>query len=140
MTTSACYNLLLCLNLFYIVPLFVYNFFVGGHHPPESTGPHELRSSRCVCSEMLGILSRSLSAFKSTGVSTVHFAFQLSLQKKKKQVLLSPGMEEATAHHESRNHPLRKQTAKGSHANHWHVDHSTILLEPQVMVSWKLWG
>jgi len=27
MTTSACYYLLLCLNLFYIVALFVYNVF-----------------------------------------------------------------------------------------------------------------
>jgi len=42
MTIPASYNLLICLNLFYTVSLFVYDVF-GGHHPPECTGAHELR-------------------------------------------------------------------------------------------------
>ena len=47
MTISACYSLLLCLNLFYVVSLFAYIVFRwGGHLPPEETGAHGLR--RCV--------------------------------------------------------------------------------------------
>jgi len=41
---------------------------------------------------------------------------------------------------EMRNRLLWKQTAKCSEANHWRVGHSTILLKPQVMVWWNLWG
>src|SRR5215469_16870895 len=42
---------------------------------------------------------------------------------------------------ETRNHPLRKQTAKRSDANHCRVGRSTILLKPQgTIVWWKIRG
>ena len=45
------------------------------------------------------------------------------------------------AHHQTRNHPLRKQTAKRSDANHSRVGRSTVLLKPQVtIVLWKIRG
>ena len=76
---------------------------LGGHNPAEPTGAPEfgkLHISLSVSSELLMISSRiaCLTAFWSTGRSTVHFTFQITPQKKK-YVLLGPVNEWIKAHH-----------------------------------------
>jgi len=104
------------------------------------TQDKELHISENVYSEMLMISSHiaCLSAFKSTG----HLLYTLLFKypHKKKSGAVRSSKRGAIAHHQMRKDPLRKQTAKHSHANHCCVGHSTISLKLQVMVCWKLCG
>jgi len=88
-----------CTFVLYIVSLFVYNFFCGGHRPPESTGLHELRSSRGVCFEMLEISSHivCVRAFKFTGRLQCTLLFKKPYRKKSGAVKSGDGGGHGTA-------------------------------------------
>jgi hypothetical protein len=81
-----------------------------------------------------------LRAFNSSGrllYCTLYFS---NSAIKKIQVLLGPVNEEAKAHHRNEISLAAETKEKRSLADHYCVRCSTILLRPQVMVSWKLWG
>jgi len=142
MTILACHNLLLCLNYFYIVTFLCTMSF---RWPPpcwmhRCTQNKKLHISENVHSEMLMISSciACLSTFKFTGHLLYILLFKYPHRKKSGAVRSSE--RGAITHHWMRKDLLQKQMAKYSHANHYCVGHSSILLKPQVMVWWKLCG
>jgi hypothetical protein len=86
------------------------------------------------------IVSFRTACLSVLSLHVVFCALFFSNDPTKNQMLLGPANEEALAHHQTSSNPLRKETAKRSHANHCRVGRSTILLKPQINVWWKLWG